>query len=50
MLCRDLVEKNNGKIWVESLMGKETTIRFTLPAATKINNTFLGEQLFEFAN
>lgn len=32
-LCKDLVEKNGGKIWVESEVGKGTTFRFTLPKA-----------------
>jgi PAS domain S-box-containing protein len=30
-LCKDLVEKNGGEIWVESEVGKGTTFRFTLP-------------------
>lgn len=30
-LCRELVEKNSGKIWVESKIGEGTTFRFTLP-------------------
>ena len=31
ILCREFVEKNNGKIWLESAVGKGTTVRFTLP-------------------
>jgi signal transduction histidine kinase len=31
-LCKDLVEKNGGTIWVESEVGKGTTFRFTLPS------------------
>jgi two-component system sensor histidine kinase/response regulator len=30
-LCKDLIEKNGGTIWVESEVGKGTTFRFTLP-------------------
>jgi signal transduction histidine kinase len=34
ILCRELVEKNTGKIWVESKLGEGTIIRFTLPLFT----------------
>jgi signal transduction histidine kinase len=33
-LCRELVEKNSGKIWVESKIGEGTIFRFTLPLFT----------------
>lgn len=29
-LCKELIEKNNGKIWVESILGKGTKFTFTL--------------------
>jgi len=31
ILCKELVEKNSGRIWVESKVGEGTTFRFTLP-------------------
>lgn len=31
-LCRDFVEKNRGRIWIESTPNKGTTVFFTLPA------------------
>ncbi|SFR48063.1 Tetratricopeptide repeat-containing protein [Robiginitalea myxolifaciens] len=32
-LCKEMVEKNNGRIWVESIMRKGSTFYFTLPKA-----------------
>jgi signal transduction histidine kinase len=32
ILCKEFVEKNGGKIWIESKKGKGTTVRLTLPA------------------
>jgi signal transduction histidine kinase len=31
MLCKEFVEKNNGKIWVESEEGRGTIFKFSLP-------------------
>lgn len=33
LLCKEFVEKNNGKIWAESKKGKGSTFYFTLPLA-----------------
>lgn len=30
-LCKDFIEKSNGRIWIESILGSGTTVFFTLP-------------------
>ncbi len=31
LICQEMVEKNGGKIWVESELGKGTAVKFTVP-------------------
>jgi signal transduction histidine kinase len=31
IVCKEFIEKHNGKIWVESVEGKGSKFKFTLP-------------------
>lgn len=37
LFCKDLIEKQNGKIWAKSVLGIGTQLCFTLPLGTKAN-------------
>jgi len=39
--CRKFIEREGGKIWVESEEGKGATFRFTLPAVENKSSAFL---------
>ncbi|NJO16196.1 MAG: response regulator [Thioploca sp.] len=42
-LCKDLVEKNGGTIWLESEVGKGTNFKFTLPKVIRNSVVFLKQ-------
>ncbi len=35
IMCKEMVKKNGGRIWVESELGKGTAVKFTVPIAQK---------------
>lgn len=37
ILCKEFVEKNNGRIWVESVAGEGATFYFTLPTFSEVS-------------
>lgn len=47
ILCKEFVDKNEGKIWIESEVGKGSTFHFTLPRREKshANNIIQNETL-----
>jgi signal transduction histidine kinase/DNA-binding response OmpR family regulator len=38
IICKEMVERNGGVIWVESEQGKGTVMSFTLPAAVEVQS------------
>jgi signal transduction histidine kinase len=38
LLCKEFIEKNNGKIWIESEEGKGTSVCFLLPKSDSRSN------------
>jgi signal transduction histidine kinase len=37
MICKEMVERHGGEIWVESELGKGTTVEFSVPLATRVS-------------
>jgi signal transduction histidine kinase len=40
LLCKEFVEKHDGKIWIESGNGKSNEYKFTLPMVTRYEHDF----------
>ncbi len=42
IICQEMVEKNGGRIWIESELGKGTAVKFTVPFDKFIPETKVG--------
>ncbi len=43
IICKEMVEKNGGQIWVESGKGQGTTVKFTVPLDSDTNINLLND-------
>jgi len=50
ILCKNLIEINNGKIWVESKIGDGSTFHFTLPEYTEVKLHTENNLLIEYTH
>ena len=47
MICKQLIEKNNGRIWLESMPGKGNTFTFSLPVERQLTFANASQQSFQ---
>lgn len=47
LICKELIEKQGGKIWAESEIGKGTKVKFTLPLQA-FKNDYVSEPRLEY--